>query len=44
MFDDTWPRRESRHAQDADYDSYRNHDYEDEAREAARDERRQRAW
>jgi hypothetical protein len=44
MFNDTWSRHESRLARDADYDSYRDHDWEDEAREADRDERRQHTW
>lgn len=37
-------RHEARMARDADYDGYRDHDWEDDAREAAGDERRQRAW
>lgn len=44
MHNDTWERHESRMARDADYDSYRDHDWEDDAREAARDERRQHTW
>lgn len=44
MFNDTWSRHESRLARDADFDSYRDYDREDDAREAARDERRQHTW
>lgn len=42
MFNDTWSRHESRLARDADYDAYRDHSREDDAGEAARDERRER--
>lgn len=42
MHNDTWERHEARMARDADYDGYRDHSREDDAREAARDERRER--
>ncbi|KAB7761791.1 hypothetical protein [Mycolicibacterium mucogenicum] len=35
-----WERRESRLARNADYDSYRDHDREDDMRDAQLDERR----